>query len=187
MNEEVKTMRTAERVLQFLSEAGLERSDAVVALGGGVVGDVAGFAAAIYLRGVAFVQAPTTLLAQIDSSVGGKTGVNTPAGKNLVGAFHQPRAVVIDTSALRTLPARELTAGWCEAVKQGAAGDRNLFRRTVKFLTDESGRVLTDENDRDVASPAAGGVRNASASFGKYGRRPVESSGEASRASGGVT
>ncbi|HLM59142.1 MAG TPA: 3-dehydroquinate synthase [Pyrinomonadaceae bacterium] len=132
--ERFKTLRTAERALTFLSETKLERGDAVVALGGGVVGDLAGFASALYLRGVAFVQAPTTLLAQIDSSVGGKTGVNTSAGKNLVGAFHQPRAVVVDTRTLRTLPARELTAGWCEAVKQGAVGDRRLFERTRNFL-----------------------------------------------------
>lgn len=139
--ERFKTMGTAERALEFLSESGLERSDAVVALGGGVVGDVAGFAAALYLRGVAFVQAPTTLLAQIDSSVGGKTGVNTRAGKNLVGAFHQPSAVVVDTATLTTLPRRELTAGWCEAVKQGAVGDRRLFERTKRFLTEEARRV----------------------------------------------
>jgi len=132
--ERFKTWRTAERALSFLSASRLERSDAVVALGGGVVGDLAGFAAALYLRGVAFVQAPTTLLAQIDSSVGGKTGVNTVEGKNLVGAFHQPRAVVVDTETLRTLPRRELTAGWCEAIKQGAAGDRRLFAQTVEFL-----------------------------------------------------
>ncbi|HEX8500094.1 MAG TPA: 3-dehydroquinate synthase family protein [Pyrinomonadaceae bacterium] len=134
--ERFKTLRTAERALGFFSECGLERGDAVVALGGGVVGDLAGFAAAVYLRGVAFVQAPTTLLSQIDSSVGGKTGVNTLAGKNLVGAFHQPSAVVVDTDTLGTLPRRELTAGWCEAVKQGAAGDRRLFERTKKFLTE---------------------------------------------------
>ena len=132
--ERYKTMRTAERALSFLSAFGLERSDAVVALGGGVVGDLAGFAAAVYLRGVAFIQVPTTLLAQIDSSVGGKTGVNTSAGKNLVGTFHQPRAVVADTETLATLPPRELTAGWCEAIKQGAVGDRTLFERTHAFL-----------------------------------------------------
>jgi 3-dehydroquinate synthase len=139
--ERFKTLRTAERALEFLSESGLERSDAVVALGGGVVGDLAGFAAALYLRGVAFVQAPTTLLAQIDSSVGGKTGVNTRAGKNLVGAFHQPSAVVVDTATLRSLPRRELTAGWCEAVKQGAVGDLRLFERTKRFLTEEARNV----------------------------------------------
>ena len=135
--ERFKTWKTAEGALRFFSAAKLERADAVVALGGGVVGDLAGFAAAVYLRGVAFVQAPTTLLAQIDSSVGGKTGVNTAAGKNLVGAFHQPRVVVIDTATLRTLPPRELTAGWCEAVKQGAAGDARLFGRTLDFLARE--------------------------------------------------
>ncbi|MBC7929995.1 MAG: 3-dehydroquinate synthase [Rubrivivax sp.] len=138
--ERFKTLRTAESCLRFLSEMKLERSDAVVALGGGVVGDLAGLAAALYMRGVAFVQAPTTLLAQIDSSVGGKTGVNTREGKNLIGAFHQPRAVMVDTDTLRTLPARELTAGWCEAIKQGAVGDRRLFERTRKFLADDARR-----------------------------------------------
>lgn len=139
--ERHKSLRTLERALRFLSESGLERGDAVVALGGGVVGDLAGFAAAVYLRGVAFVQAPTTLLAQIDSSVGGKTGVNTREGKNLVGAFHHPRAVVIDVECLKTLPRRELTAGWCEAVKQGAVGDRRLFLRAQKFLAAEGRRA----------------------------------------------
>src|SRR5437016_13208187 len=138
--EQHKSLRSFEKLLGFLSESGIERSDAVVALGGGVVGDVAGFAAAAYLRGIAFIQVPTTLLAQIDASVGGKTGVNTPAGKNLVGAFHQPKLVLIDIDTLRTLPRRELTAGWCEAVKQGAVGDRRLFARTVKFLENESRR-----------------------------------------------
>jgi 3-dehydroquinate synthase len=133
--ERYKSLRSFERALAFLSEARLERTDAIVALGGGVVGDLAGFAAATYLRGIAFIQVPTTLLAQIDASVGGKTAVNLPAGKNLVGAFHQPKLVLIDTETLRTLPPRELTAGWCEAVKQGAAGDRKLFDRTVRLLS----------------------------------------------------
>jgi 3-dehydroquinate synthase len=132
--ERFKNIRTLEQSLAFLSDAGLERSDAVVALGGGVVGDLTGFAAAIYLRGVAFLQVPTTLLAQVDASVGGKVAVNTSAGKNLIGAFHHPRAVVIDTDTLRTLPPRELTAGWCESVKQGAAGNSNLFDKTCSFL-----------------------------------------------------
>src|SRR5438552_2573595 len=132
--ERHKSMRSLEHALAFLTEFGLERNDVVVTLGGGVVRDVAGFAAATYLRGVAFIQVPTTLLAQIDASVGGKTGVNMPAGKNLVGAFHQPSLVVIDINTLRTLPRRELTAGWCEAVKQGAAGDRKLFDQTVRLL-----------------------------------------------------
>jgi 3-dehydroquinate synthase len=127
-----------------------------VALGGGVVGDLAGFAAAVYLRGVPFIQAPTTLLSQIDSSVGGKTGVNTAAGKNLVGAFHQPAAVVVDTETLRTLPPRELTAGWCEAVKQGAVGDRPLFERTKRFLTEEARRGRNRSGGAGVKEVDAG-------------------------------
>jgi 3-dehydroquinate synthase len=107
-----------------------------------VVGDLAGFAAATYLRGISFVQVPTTLLAQIDASVGGKTGVNLPAGKNLVGAFHQPRLVMIDTNTLRTLPARELTSGWCEAVKQGAVGDRKLFETDCQAVKGSSQETL---------------------------------------------
>jgi 3-dehydroquinate synthase len=161
--ERFKSFRSAERALAFLSESKIERSDAVVALGGGVVGDLAGFAAALHLRGVDFIQAPTTLLAQIDSSVGGKTGVNTRAGKNVVGVFHQPAAVVVDTDTLKTLPPRELTAGWCEAIKHGAVGDRKLFERTVKFLSeesranDESGRVRTRDStrERELASLVA--------------------------------
>ncbi|MDQ1523524.1 MAG: 3-dehydroquinate synthase [Pyrinomonadaceae bacterium] len=145
--ERHKNLRTAERALAFFSESKLERTDAVVALGGGVVGDLAGFAAAVYLRGIAFLQAPTTLLAQIDASVGGKTAVNTREGKNLIGAFHQPRAVVISTETLATLPTRELTAGWCEAIKQGAVGSRRLFEQTRRFLVAER----TGEAARDVA------------------------------------
>ncbi len=132
--ERHKSLRSFAQALEFLSKSGLQRNDAVVALGGGVVGDLAGFAAATYLRGISFVNVPTTLLAQIDSSVGGKTGVNLPSGKNLIGAFHQPRLVLIDTETLKTLPRRELTAGWCEAVKQGAVGDRKLFEQTVRLL-----------------------------------------------------
>ena len=132
--EQHKSIRSLEQALTFLSQSGLERNDVVIALGGGVVGDLTGFAAATYLRGLAFIQIPTTLLAQIDASVGGKTGINTGAGKNLVGAFHQPRLVLIDTYTLQTLPQRELTAGWCEAIKQGAVGDRKLFDRTVRLL-----------------------------------------------------
>src|SRR5260221_8827939 len=133
--ERHKSLRSLEQALSFISEARLERSDAVIALGGGVVGDLAGFAAAVYLRGISLIQVPTTLLAQIDSSVGGKTAVNLPAGKNLAGAFHQPSLVLIDTETLRTLPARELTAGWCEAVKQGAVASRKLFHQTVDVLS----------------------------------------------------
>ena len=132
--EKYKNFRTLENVLRFFSEKKLNRNDAVISLGGGVVGDAAGFASAIYLRGAAFLQIPTTLLAMIDSSVGGKTGVNTAFGKNLIGAFHQPNGVLIDVSALQTLPRRELTAGFCEAIKQGAIADENLFAQTAKFL-----------------------------------------------------
>ena len=136
--ERFKNLRTLKRALAFLMSARLERSDAVVALGGGVAGDLAGFAAAVYLRGIAFVQVPTTLLAQVDASVGGKVAVNADAGKNLIGAFHHPRAVVIDTDTIRTLPLRELTAGWCESVKQGAVGSKELFDMTYNFLRREA-------------------------------------------------
>ena len=155
--ERHKTMQTADKALRFLSEAGLERSDGVVALGGGVVGDLAGFAAAVYLRGVRFIQLPTTLLAQIDSSVGGKTGVNLATGKNLVGSFHQPGAVVIDLETLATLPARELVAGWCECVKQGAVSSRKLFKQTTDFLADFNSRpiAISAELERLIASHCA--------------------------------
>src|SRR2546427_8683923 len=157
--EQHKSLRSFEKLLGFLSESGLERGDAIVALGGGVVGDIAGFAAAVYLRGIAFIQVPTTLLAQIDASVGGKTGVNMPAGKNLVGAFHQPKLVLIDTETLRTLPRRELTSGWCEAVKQGAAGDRRLFDQTVRLLrrrsVDSSLRRDQNESQTEICATIA--------------------------------
>jgi 3-dehydroquinate synthase len=133
--EKYKTLRTAESALAAFSSAGLTRTDVVIALGGGVVGDLAGFAAAIYLRGVPFIQVPTTLLAMIDSSVGGKTGVNTSFGKNLTGAFHQPNGVLIDPNVLSTLPSRELTAGFCEMVKHGALAGRELFAATDDLLT----------------------------------------------------
>ncbi len=135
--ERYKSFRTLEQSLNALQTAKIERSDTVVALGGGVVGDLAGLAAALYLRGIALLQIPTTLLAQIDSSVGGKVAVNTAHGKNSIGAFHHPRAVIVDALTLKTLPARELTAGWCEAVKQGAIKSRKLFDATVRFLLDE--------------------------------------------------
>jgi 3-dehydroquinate synthase len=106
---------------------GIERGDAVIALGGGVIGDLAGFAASILRRGVALIQAPTTLLAQVDSAVGGKTGINTPQGKNLIGTFHQPRLVIADTDTLDTLPPRELRAGYAEIVKYGLLGDAAFF------------------------------------------------------------
>ncbi len=136
--ERYKNLQTLERALAFLSAAGLERTDGVVSLGGGVAGDLAGLAAALHLRGLPLLQIPTTLLAQIDASVGGKVAVNTKTGKNVIGAFHQPRVVLIDTETLRTLNSRDLTAGWCEAVKHGAVGDRALFDKTVAFLKSTS-------------------------------------------------
>jgi 3-dehydroquinate synthase len=125
--EAYKTLETVTAILDKLVAMGANRDTTVIALGGGVVGDIAGFAAACYLRGVAFIQVPTTLLAQVDSSVGGKTGVNHPQGKNLVGAFHQPDIVLIDTSTLRTLPERELAAGLAEVIKYGAIVDSDFF------------------------------------------------------------
>jgi len=125
--EAYKTLETVEDILDTLIEGGANRDTTVIALGGGVVGDIAGFAAACYMRGVDFIQVPTTLLAQVDSSVGGKTGVNHASGKNLIGAFHQPRAVLIDTETLRTLPDRELKAGLAEVIKYGAIVDADFF------------------------------------------------------------
>jgi 3-dehydroquinate synthase len=125
--EQFKTLRTLDLVFDALVERRFNRDACIVALGGGVVGDMAGFAAACYQRGVAYVQAPTTLLAQVDSAVGGKTGVNHPGGKNLIGAFHQPRAVVSDTSTLATLPLRELRAGLAEVVKYGLVDDLDFL------------------------------------------------------------
>jgi len=132
--ERYKSFRTLEGVLDVLSDKRFERNDAVIALGGGVVGDVAGFAASVYLRGIPVVQIPTTLLAQVDSSVGGKTGINLPTGKNLVGTFHQPEMVIVDTQTLATLPEREMTAGFCEMVKQSLIAGNPLFTKTVKYL-----------------------------------------------------
>ena len=125
--ESHKTLANVARILDVLVANRFGRDCAVIALGGGVVGDMAGFAAATYQRGVAFVQVPTTLLAQVDSSVGGKTGVNHPGGKNLIGAFHQPVAVVVDTGTLATLPPRELRAGLAEVIKYGLICDAGFF------------------------------------------------------------
>jgi shikimate kinase/3-dehydroquinate synthase len=125
--ENSKSLDTFGMVTDALLDWGVERRTAVIALGGGVVGDLAGYAAASTLRGLPFVQVPTTLLAQVDSSVGGKTGINTRQGKNLLGAFHQPRMVLADTSALATLPARELRAGYAEIAKAGLIGDAAFF------------------------------------------------------------
>lgn len=132
--EKYKNFRTLQGTLKLFSENRLTRTDAVVALGGGVIGDLAGFAASVYMRGIAFLQIPTTLLAMIDSSVGGKTAVNSEFGKNLIGSFYQPNGVLIDIETLATLPKRELTAGFCEAIKQGAISGRKLFDQTAGLL-----------------------------------------------------
>jgi 3-dehydroquinate synthase len=121
--ESHKSFENVGKAMTVLAQLGASRDATIVALGGGVVGDLAGFAAALWMRGIAFVQIPTTLLAMVDSSVGGKTGVNLPQGKNLVGAFHQPRAVFIDPETVRTLPERELLAGLAEVIKYAAIGD----------------------------------------------------------------
>jgi 3-dehydroquinate synthase len=125
--EPEKNLQRFAELLQAMAAQGLSRNATVLALGGGVIGDLAGFAAACYMRGIAFIQIPTTLLAMVDSSVGGKTAVDLPAGKNLVGAFHQPQAVWIDTSVLATLPEREFRAGLAEVVKYGAIADAGFF------------------------------------------------------------
>jgi len=138
--ERYKSFRELEKAVNFLSENRFERDDLVMALGGGVVGDLAGFAAAIYLRGLRLVQVPTTLLSQIDSSVGGKTGINLVTGKNLVGAFHQPASVFIDTETLASLPPRELTSGFCEMVKQSLVAGETFFQMTVRVMQDAAGK-----------------------------------------------
>jgi 3-dehydroquinate synthase len=167
--EQHKTLQTLAIVFDALIEHRFNRDATVLALGGGVIGDIAGFAAACYQRGVAFAQIPTTLLAQVDSSVGGKTGVNHPGGKNLIGAFYQPLAVIADTDTLSTLPDRELSAGLAEVIKYGCIHDAELFAwlelnmgrllgRDPEALTRAIARscgikaavVAADERERDV-------------------------------------
>ncbi|MBF2034966.1 MAG: 3-dehydroquinate synthase [Leptolyngbyaceae cyanobacterium T60_A2020_046] len=127
--EQHKTLASVQIIYDAALAAGLERGSAMVALGGGVIGDMTGFAAATWLRGIAFVQVPTTLLAMVDASIGGKTGVNHPQGKNLIGAFHQPKQVFIDPQVLHTLPDREFRAGMAEVIKYGVIWDAALFER----------------------------------------------------------
>jgi 3-dehydroquinate synthase len=140
-SETSKSLRSVERISRSLVRAGADRHSLVVAVGGGVVGDVAGFAASSYLRGVALAQVPTTVVAQTDSAVGGKTGVNLPEGKNLVGAFYPPRFVVADSRTLKTLSAREYRGGLAEIIKYGVIADSKLFR----YLEDHLERVLARE------------------------------------------
>jgi len=139
--EAEKTLARFGELLEHMAERGLTRDARVLALGGGVIGDLAGFAAACYMRGIAFVQIPTTLLAMVDSSVGGKTAVDLPAGKNLVGAFHQPQAVYIDPDVLATLPERDFRAGLAEVLKYGAIADARFF----DWLEDNADALLARE------------------------------------------
>ena len=136
--EKYKTLRSVEGLLRQMARAGGDRGSLLIAFGGGIVGDVGGFLAAIYMRGIPYVQVPTTLLAQVDSSVGGKTGVNLPEGKNLIGSFHHPLAVFADIEVLGTLPERELRAGLMESVKAGIIRDRAL----VRFMEEHADEVL---------------------------------------------
>jgi 3-dehydroquinate synthase len=134
--ERSKTIGELDRVVEAILQARLERSDMIIALGGGVIGDLAGFAAAVTRRGMDFVQIPTSLLAQVDSSVGGKTGINASAGKNLIGAFHQPRLVIADTNILDTLPRREFAAGYAELAKYGLINDAEFFAWLQRYHLD---------------------------------------------------
>lgn len=139
--ESQKSFDGLQTVLNKLFEAGFDRNDTVIAFGGGVIGDLTGFAASIYKRGCQFIQIPTTLLSQVDSSVGGKTAINNQFGKNLIGAFYQPQCVIADTSVLKTLPERELKAGYAEVLKYGLLGDRDFFN----WLDEKGNDVLALE------------------------------------------
>lgn len=125
--EVYKTWETLQKIFDALLESGADRKSTLIALGGGVIGDMTGFAAASYMRGIRFIQVPTTLLSQVDSSVGGKTGINHPLGKNMIGAFYQPQAVIADLDTLKTLPPKELAAGLAEVIKHGAIADAEFF------------------------------------------------------------
>jgi 3-dehydroquinate synthase len=155
--EATKSFRELGPLCERLLEMSLERGDLVVALGGGVIGDLAGFAASILRRGVRYVHIPTTLLAQVDSSVGGKTGINTPQGKNLIGTFHQPSLVVTDTAVLTTLPARELRSGYAEVAKYGLIGDAAFFDwldRNRHLILDHDAVALARAIERSVQMKA---------------------------------
>jgi 3-dehydroquinate synthase len=156
--ESAKNMQSVEAIVRSLVKAGADRGAAVIAVGGGVVGDVAGFAAASYLRGVALVQVPTTLVAQTDSAIGGKTGVNLPEGKNLVGAFYPARLVVLDADALATLPEREFRGGLAEVIKYGVIADAKLFaflEKNFEKLLERDARALEHVITQSVKIKAA--------------------------------
>lgn len=139
-----KRLARIEEICGTFLDAGLDRSSLLIALGGGVVGDITGFAASVFMRGIPVIQIPTTIVAQVDSSVGGKTGVNHPLSKNSIGAFHQPQAVIIDMTLLKTLPERELKAGLAEAIKHGIIADAKLF----DYMVDNAAKIL----DYDLAA-----------------------------------
>lgn len=155
--EATKSFRELGPLCERLLEAGIERNDLVVPFGGGVIGDLAGFAAGILRRGVRFVQIPTSLLAQVDSSVGGKTGINTPQGKNLIGVFHQPSLVIADTDVLTTLPDREMRAGYAEVAKYGLLGDARFFawlEKNYQAIFANGGPPLTEAIETSVKAKA---------------------------------
>ncbi|MBB1518161.1 3-dehydroquinate synthase [Aquipseudomonas guryensis] len=155
--EAFKTWETLQLIFDGLLQARHDRRTTVIALGGGVIGDMAGFAAACYQRGVDFIQVPTTLLSQVDSSVGGKTGINHPLGKNMVGAFYQPQAVIIDTAVLATLPARELSAGLAEVIKYGLICDEDFLawlEQHIDALRALDGQALIEAIERSCAAKA---------------------------------
>ncbi len=178
--EGTKCLAELGRVWDFLAANRLDRSSLLVAVGGGVIGDLAGYAAASYLRGIPFIQVPTTLLAMVDSSVGGKTGINLTAGKNLAGAFHQPHAVYIDTALLATLPAREFAAGMAEVIKYGLLGDAELLARLEREpLTLASGDLaavvrrccaikagIVEADERETAKEGGRALLNLGHTFG---------------------
>ena len=143
--EKHKNLETLSKIYDEAFNKGIERTSLMIALGGGIVGDITGFAAATWLRGIEYIQIPTTLLAMVDSSVGGKTAVNHHYGKNLIGAFHQPKAVFIDTKTLKTLPSREFKAGMAEVIKYGVIKDKELF----KYLEEERNRDLIFQQDNE--------------------------------------
>jgi len=178
--EETKSLREYGRALDFLAEHRVDRTSVVVAVGGGVIGDLAGFVAASYLRGIDFIQVPTTLLSMVDSSVGGKTGINLKAGKNLVGAFHQPKAVYIATGLLDTLPPREFAAGMAEVIKYGLLGDVSLFeqleRQPLTVTSPELAQVvraccaakarIVEADERELAKEGGRALLNLGHTFG---------------------
>ncbi len=156
--EQYKTLEHVQQIFDRLLQAGHNRSTTLIAVGGGVVGDMTGFAAACYQRGVNFIQVPTTLLSQVDSSVGGKTGVNHPLGKNMIGAFYQPQCVLIDIDTLQSLPARELAAGLAEVVKYGLIGDEPFYRWLHEHMPNLLAReeaALVEAIERSCANKAA--------------------------------